>query len=46
MNKQNGSLINSLEGHTSSVLSVCVTPDDGSLIISGSLDKMIYIWDI
>ena len=36
---------NTLEGHTSSILSVCVTKD-GSKIISGSVDGTIKIWDI
>ena len=33
-----------LEGHNGCVNSVCVSPD-GNLIISGSDDKTIKIWD-
>ena len=41
---QSGKLENTLEGHTSSVLSVAYSPD-GMRIISGSDDKTIRIWD-
>ena len=36
--------MSTLEGHTESVYSICVSPD-GSYIISGSADKTIKIWD-
>jgi len=38
-------LLKTLESHTDTVKSVCVTPD-GSLIISGSDDKTIKIWNL
>ena len=40
-----GRLLNTLEGHTSSVSSVAITPD-GTKIVSGSYDKTIKVWDI
>jgi len=40
-----GTLIRTLEGHTSSVSAVAVTPD-GKHAISGSLDNTIRVWDI
>ncbi len=38
-------MLKTLESHTDTVKSVCVTPD-GSLIISGSDDKTIKIWNL
>ena len=40
-----GHLVNTLEGHTSSVSSVAITPD-GTKIVSGSYDNTIKVWDI
>lgn len=34
-----------LEGHTKGVWSVCYSPD-GNLLLSGSQDESIYIWDV
>ena len=40
-----GSPLRSLEGHTQSVRAVAVTPD-GRLIVSGSDDNTIKVWDM
>jgi WD40 repeat protein len=42
---EDGRLLNTLEGHTSPVSSVAVTPD-GTKIVSGSYDNTIRVWDI
>jgi WD40 repeat protein len=43
--RDKSALIRTLEGHTSSVYSVAVTPD-GTKIVSGSDDYTIKIWDL
>ena len=42
---QDGQIINKLEGHTDTVLSIAFSPD-GQYIASGSLDNTIRLWDI
>jgi WD40 repeat protein len=37
--------IKKLEGHTSQVNSVCISPDNNR-IVSGSFDRRIIIWDL
>jgi WD40 repeat protein len=39
------SLLNTLEGHTDSINSVCFSKD-GNILASGSSDKTIKIWDL
>ena len=34
-----------LEGHTSEVLSVAFSPD-GTRVVSGSLDRLVKVWDV
>ena len=38
-----GSLVRTLEGHTKSVTSVCVTPD-GQHVVTASTDKTARVW--
>ena len=38
-----GELLNTLEGHTDGVTSVCVTAD-GETVVSGSFDKTVRLW--
>ena len=38
-----GELLNTLEGHTGLVMSVCVTAD-GETVVSGSYDKTVRLW--
>ena len=43
--KDKSALIRTLEGHTSSVCSIAITPD-GTKIVSGSGDNTIKVWDL
>jgi WD40 repeat protein len=43
--RDKSALIRTLEGHSSSVGSVAITPD-GTKIVSGSADKTIKVWDL
>ncbi|WP_454620412.1 caspase family protein [Bradyrhizobium cenepequi] len=43
-NAENGSLIQTLKGHTDRVWAIAISPD-GKFIVSGSNDKSIKIWD-
>ena len=42
---EDGSLLNTFEGHQDSVNSVCYSPD-GRKIVSASDDKTLKVWDI
>ncbi|GAA0891730.1 hypothetical protein GCM10009122_14090 [Fulvivirga kasyanovii] len=45
MNAENGSLINSLQGHQAAITNIEFSPDN-NLLISASEDGMIKIWDV
>lgn len=45
LNAANGNTLQTLTGHTKSVLDIDWSPD-GNHLISGSLDKTARIWDV